>query len=337
MSVDLPPADALRQLVNGYWLYRAVYVVAKLGVPDLLADGPKSAPELAVATQSDPKMLYRVLRLVASGGVLDEDDDRRFSLTPLGDALRSDVPNSRRGHIVLMGEPIFWDAWGKLVEGVQSGTTPFTHAFGDEFFSYLRGHPEAAEIYNASMGDSARGRAEAVVAAYDFAGVGTVVDVAGGNGTLIATILAAHPAMRGILFDQPAVVALSGPTLQAAGATDRCQVMGGSFFEAVPDGGDVYTLSQIIHDWPDEHASKILASCQRAMRPGARLLIIDQVIPPGNGPHQSKYGDVLMFVVHGAQERTAAEFEKLLDGAGFAFQRVIPTTSQWSIVEAVRR
>jgi hypothetical protein len=334
---ELPPTDALRQLVNGYWLYRAVYVVAKLGVADVLAAGPKTSRELAALTQSDPRVLYRVLRLVASGGVLAEDEAGRFSLTPLGNGLRSDVPDSRRGHIVLMGEPIFWDAWGKLYEGVQSGQTPFRHAFGDEFFSYLRGHPEAAEVYNASMGGSARVRADAVVASYDFAGVGTVVDVAGGNGTLISTVLAAHPQMRGILFDQPAVVALAGPILDAAGVADRRQVVGGSFFEAVPSGGDAYTLSQIIHDWPDEHASEILRSCQRAMAPGARLLIVDQVIPPGGGPHQSKYGDVLMFVVHGAQERTAAEFEALLDGAGFTLQRVIPTTTQFSVVEAVRR
>jgi hypothetical protein len=318
-------------------MYRAVYVVAKLGVADLLVDGPKTSEEIAATTQSDPRVLYRVLRLVASEGVLHEDEVRRFSLTPLGEMLRTDTPNSRRSHVILMGEPTFWDAWGKLYEGVQSGQTPFSHAFGDEFFSYHRQHPEAAAIYNSSMGNSAKQRAEAVVSAYDFAGVGTVVDVGGGHGTLIAAILAAHPAMRGILFDQPAVAAESGPMLAAAGVTDRCQVVGGSFFEAVPDGGDTYTLSQIIHDWPDEHAIEILRSCQRAMRPGARLLVVDQVIPPGNEPHQSKYGDVLMFVVHGAQERTAAEFETLLDGAGFSVQRVIPTTTQFSIVEAVRR
>ena len=334
---ELPPADALRQIVNGYFMYRAVYAVAKLGIADLLVDGPKSSQELAALTESHPGVLYRVLRLVASGGVLAEDDARRFSLTPLGEGLRSDVPGSRRGHIILMGEPMFWNSWGKLVEGVQTGDSPFSHAFDDEFFAYMRKHPDAASIYNDAMGDSARTRAAGVVAAYDFAGVGTVVDVAGGNGTLIATILAAHPEMRGILFDQPAVVAESGPVLDAAGVADRCRVVSGSFFESVPEGGDAYTLSQIIHDWPDEQASEILKSCQRAMAPGARLLIIDQVIPPGNGPHQSKYGDVLMFVVHGAQERTAAVFEVLLDDAGFSFQRVIPTTTQFSVVEAVRR
>jgi O-methyltransferase domain len=343
MSLDssyparLPPADPLRQIVNGYWLYRAVYVVAKLGVADLLADGSKSSQELASLTESDPRVLYRVLRLVASSGMLAEDDARTFSLTPLGNGLRSDVPGSRRSHIILMGEPMFWNSWGKLYEGVKTGDSPFSHAFDDEFFAYMRKNPEHAVVYNGAMGNAARVRAEAVEAAYDFAGVGTVVDVGGGNGTLISTILAAHPQLRGILFDQPAVVAESGPTLSAAGVADRCQVVGGSFFEAVPEGGDAYTLSQIIHDWPDEHAATILRSCQRAMAPGARLLIIDQVIPPGNEPHQSKYGDVMMFVVHGAQERTAAEFAALLDGTGFSFQRVIPTTSQWSVVEAVRR
>ncbi len=235
-----------------------------------------------------------------------------------------------------MGEAWFWRPWGELLRGVQTGTPPFDELYGVDLFQYCAQHADGGALYDSAMTNATAMRATSAVAAYDFSSARTVVDVGGGQGGLLATILAAHPRARGILFDQPVVVAGAAEHLQAAGVAKRCQMSAGDFFEAVPAGGDVYTLSQIVHDWDDEQAARILAACWRAMAPGTRLLLIEQVIPAGNDPHESKFLDLHMFVMHGGRERTAEEYRALLDTAGFTLTAIVPTATPWSVIEAVR-
>jgi O-methyltransferase/methyltransferase family protein len=329
-GMNVPPSAALMQMVIGYRASQALYVAAKLGIADLLKDGPKGSDALAQATQAHPAALRRLLRALVSLGVFEEDAQGRFGLTPMGTHLRSDVPGSLRAPVLFLAGEEGWRSWGALLHSVQTGEPAFDHVYGMGGFDYYAEHPEGAKILDEAMAGFTALVADAVLGAYDFSGTRTLVDVGGGNGALLAAILKAHPTMRGILFDLPHVVSGAPQVLGDAGVVARCQVVGGSFFESVPEGGDAYLLKWIIHDWDDERSVAILTACRRAMKGNGKLLVVDQVLPHRAEPSEST--DAFMFdlemlvVTSGGRERSEDEFRTLLAAAGFRLNRVVATT-----------
>jgi SAM-dependent methyltransferase len=330
-----PPSLALLDLITGKWVAQALAVAARLGVADMLADGPKPCDELARANQVDAGALHRLLRALASVGVFAEVGEGQFALTPMAELLRTDVFGSLRAMAMMMGEAWSWAAWGEMYRSVKTGETAFEHVFGMGLFDYLARHPAEARTFDEAMTGWSTQTARAIVASYDFAGISTLADVGGGHGALLGTILRAHPEMRGILFDAPAVVEGTTGRLEAVGLLDRCRVVGGDFFATVPEGADAYVLCHIIHDWDDARAVAILANCRRALAPGGKVLLMEIVIPPGNTPSLGKLLDLEMLVVAGGRERTEAEYGSLLAEAGLRLARIVPTPSPLSLIEAV--
>jgi len=293
------PIRALQTMITGYRTTQMTSVVAKLGIADLLKDGPKGVEELAQVTNTHAPFLYRLLRAVASLGIFAEDDQRRFGLTALAEPLRSDVPGSLRAIAVFAGELWRWQAWGHLLQSVQTGKTASHHAYRMEWFDYLAQHPDAGAVFDAVMATSERHHA--VVAAYDFSKIATLVDVGGGKGMLPTTILQANPQLHGVLCDTPQVTARADELLKEAGVADRCEIVEGDFFAELPRGGDAYLLSLILHDWEDEQAIKLLESCHSAMNVQGKLLLVEQVVPSGNHPSMSKLLDVTMMLETGGR------------------------------------
>jgi SAM-dependent methyltransferase len=330
----LPPPLALRQMLTGAWTAQCLYVAAKLELADRVKDGPRGSAELAAATGVNADALHRVLRALASVGVFAEDDRGRFGLTPLAACLRKDVPGSQWAMAVMMGEEHF-RAWAEVLASVRTGEPAFDRVYGRPIFDYLADHSEAARTFDAAMTGVHGAETAAMLDAYDFAGLGTLVDVGGGNGTLLVGTLQRNPGLRGVLFDRPHVVERARDNLRAAGLDGRCTVVGGDFFESVPGGGDAYLMRHIIHDWDDERSRVILRNCRRVVRPGGRLLLVETVIPPGNGASFAKFLDVNMLVIPGGRERTEAQYRDLLGAAGFRLTRVVPTRMEVDVIEAV--
>jgi hypothetical protein len=320
--------STLARLIGGAAVARMISVAAELGIADLLADGPRSCEQLAAATQTHAPSLYRLLRALASLGVFSEMSERHFALTPLAQPLRSDVPGSLRALALFQNDDWYWQVYRALPYSVRTGAPATEHLWGTGLFAYFAEHPDAARRFDAGMA-SRHAEGNAVLATgFDFAGIQTLVDVGGGNGSLLATILRAHPAMQGVLFDLPRVVEGAQAQLTAAGVAERCRIVAGDFFEAVPPGGDAYLLSNVLHDWDDERATAILHSIHRAMAGHGRLLVVnEQVIPPANEPHPGKLGDIIMLLI-GGRERTEAEWRHLFERSGFALTRIVPLPSR---------
>ena len=306
---ELSPRDALLRMTNAYQVSQAIHVAATLGIADLLEDGPKSADELAEATGTHAPTLYRLLRALASVGVFAEQSDSRFGSTTLADYLRTDAPGSLRAWARLIGQPHFWASWGHLLHSVRTGEPAFPDLHGTNVWEHRAAHPEDSAIFDAAMTGLSAPVAEAVAQSYDFSRIGVLADVGGGEGGLLAAILAANPTLRGVLFDLPHVVATAGALLERAGVANRCEIVGGSFFETVPEGADAYLLKSIIHDWDDAAAIEILRTCRAPMADTARLLVVEPVIRPGNEPDRAKFSDLNMLVMLGGRERTADDFE----------------------------
>jgi ubiquinone/menaquinone biosynthesis C-methylase UbiE len=324
------------QLISGFWISRAIYVAAKLGIADLVKDGPQPVAALAEATGTHAPSLYRVLRALAGVGVFVENQDGRFASTPPAATLQTDAPGSLRAFaMVELGEE-HYPAWGALLHSVKTGAIAFDHVFGMNVWQCYAQNPENARTFDDAMSSMTNVINAAIIAAYDFSSIGTVVDVAGGHGNLIASILKANPAMRGILLDVPHVIEGARHRIEAEGLADRCELVAGDFFESVPGGGDAYVLKWIIHDWDDERSVAILKNCRRAMAENGRLLIIEAVIPPGNEPSFGKFMDLNMLVMTGGRERTEAEFGDLLAAAGFKLTRIVPTQSAMCLIEGAR-
>lgn len=330
----LPPPVALMQTMMDSWLAQALYVVTKLGVPDRLADGAQTSEQLAAATGAHAGMLDQVLRALASFGYLRESDGT-FALTRRSRPLVSDSPDSVQPAIVMWGEPFNWSTFGAMLHAVRTGERAFDHVFGTGVFEYLEADPEANRIYNEGMTVLARHGATVPARQFDYGRVQSLVDVGGGVGTNLATILADHPHLRGVLFDLPHVVADARPVLEAAGVMDRCEIVGGSFFESVPEGHDAYLFTTVIHDWDDAHAARILETCRRAIPDRGRLLLAEVVLPEDAALHLGRLADLQVMVMHGASERTREQFRQLLDGAGFRIATVTPSFSPMSLIEAV--
>jgi hypothetical protein len=328
------PAQQLVQMIVGSWVSRAIYVAAKLRLADHLAEGPRMAKELAATAGVAPGPLYRLLRALAGVGIFAREADGRFRLNPLAEPLRAGEPESLRALAVMIGEEQ-GRCWDDLLETVRTGETAFDRLYGRPIFDYLSEHPEQAKIFDAAM-TGFNGRAmRAMLDAYDLSGVATLADIGGGLGTNLTAALGRYPVMRGLLFDQPHVVARARPRLEAAGVSGRCAIEGGDFFEAVPSGADAYLLGHIVHDWDDAKAGLILDNVRRAMPTSAKLLLVEHVLPEGDGAWFGKFLDVHMMVVLGGLERTKAEYRQLFAAHGFRLARVVPTAGDVSVVEGV--
>ena len=335
-SVGAVPAHArLIQMGIGYWVSRLVYVAARLGLADYLADGPKSAAELAEATQTHAPSLHRVMRALAGLGVLSEDDNHRFALTPLGEALKTGAPGSARSTILALAGEWWWRGWEQFDYSLATGSTGMQKVFGMSVFEYLASHPQDASYFNEAMIGFHGDEPPAVASIFDFSRFGTVVDVGGGTGNLMAAILDRHSGVRGTLCELPHVVKAARTALEARGLGDRVAVASIDFFKEVPPGGDAYILSHVLHDWTEAECLTILGNCRTAMKADARLLIVETVLPAGNAPHPGKLLDIAMLVMPGGQERTEAEYGALVSKAGFRLVRVVPTPSAVSIFEAI--
>jgi hypothetical protein len=335
-TIAMPPQLAVLQMASGYWVSQSIYVAAKLGIADLLKDSPKSCDELATATGTNAHSLYRVLRALASLGVFAETQPHHFTLTPLAACLQSNVPGSVRAFVIMLGEE-HYRAWGEFMHSVQTGGSSFEHIYGMNIFEYLATNPEPAKIFDESMTNGSALESAAISASYDFSSIHTLVDVAGGQGLLIASILKSNPTLNGILFDQPYVIERAKPFIEAEGVLERCQLATGNFFESVPEGGDAYILKHIIHDWDDERAIAILKQCHKVMPENGKVLVAEQIIPPGNQPFMGKLLDLNMLVMtSGGRERTEAEYRSLFEKAGFKLTRIVPTQEEVSVIEGIR-
>jgi len=321
-------------LITGYWVSQMVFVAARLGIADTLAKGPKTPAAVAEQVGAHAPFVHRVLRTLASIGVFAETANGRFRLTPTAATLRSGVPGSLRDFALMMVDDYNWAAWGALLHGVQTGAVPFEHVHGLPAFAYLSAHPDKERTFAASMASISGAENGAVARAYDFRGVGRLVDVGGAHGHLLATILRRHRKLRGVLYDQPQVVAGADASGFIAGLEDRIDVQGGDFFASVPVGADAYIMKYVIHDWDDARCVRILRLCRDAMAPGGRVLVVENVVAPGNRPGWAKLLDINMMVCVTGRERTKVEFRDLLARAGLALRRVVPTASPISVLEA---
>jgi hypothetical protein len=337
----LPPGQALYQMAIGHFASRALYLAAKLGLADLLSGGPRDAPDLARATETHAPSLSRVMRLLTSVGVFEELDGGKFSLTPLGQLLRCDVPGSMRALVMLFTGVELQDSWKELEYCVRTGDPAFRRTSPNaDPFAEMAKDPQAAALFDKAMATFAPQTAAAVTAAYDFSAFKTLADVGGGNGTLLINILKANPGLRGIVFDQPHVCRRATEQIAAAGMAERCDVVGGNFFEAVAPGADAYLLKHVIHDWNDDRASAILKNCRAAMPPGGKLLLVEGVYPAHIEQSPESRGatatDVNMLVATGGRQRTESEFRDLLAASGFRLTRLIPTPARVCVIEGQR-
>ncbi len=327
------PSMALLQIIHGYRVAQLVNVAAKLGLADLLKDGPKSSDDLAQLNRAHPRALYRALRALASFGIFAENEDGKFELTSLAQPLQSGVPGSVRSVVLYWCSDWWWRPWGELHYSVMTGKPSLDHVFGMGSFEHKNKNQEASQAFDEAMTDLTNQSVAAVMAVYDFSGISKIVDVGGGKGALISSILKAYSSMYGCLVDLPVVIEKSRGFIEVEDLAARCEVVGGDFFKSVPDGGDCYILQKVIHNWDNNHAGVILKNCRKAMGDNGRLLLVEMVIPPGNTQHPSKLFDIMMLVCPGGLERSEAEYRDLFDAASFRLTKIVPTQSPISIIE----
>jgi hypothetical protein len=329
------PNQLLLQLATGYMATAALHSVTSLGVPDLLAGGPKTTKEMADArgVQEDP--LYRVLRALASAGVFSEVAPRTFALTAVGEMLRSDRPDSLRDSVLWLADRTHFDTYPELIHALKTGNTVVEKVYGASCFEYFEKNKEVGALFNAAMTSFSTMSVPAVLEAYDFSWLNgkTLVDIAGGHGYLLSEILRSYPEIRGKLFDLDHVASGAKERFEKTGVAARCQIESGDFFESVPSA-DGYVMKHILHDWDDQRALTILRCIHRAARGNARIVTIDAVIAPGNEPHFAKWLDLEMLLLPGGRERTREEFASLFERGGFRLSKVIPTRSPVSVIEA---
>jgi hypothetical protein len=335
MTDQRPPLVELMALTTGYQRSRALMAAAEFGIADLLRDGPRSVEQLAQATGTHAPTLYRLLRALAAVGVFDEQQDQRFALTPMSEFLRSDAAMPYGNLARFFGRDYQWAAWGALPHSVRTGENAAKHVLGVDVWEYRKQHPQENAIFNDAMLAVSLSSAGLEVGAYDFGRSQTVADIGGGTGALLTVMLRKYPQVRGVLFDQPHVVADAGPVLEAAGVADRVTIEGGSFFEKVPAGAETYVLRRILHDWLDDEAIAILRCCRAAMSSIARVVVLESVIGPPNEDAFSKFFDLLMLVSAGGRERTEAQWRSLFEASGLRLESVTPASpNSYAIVGA---
>jgi hypothetical protein len=330
-----PPQSQLIQMATAHWVSRLLCIAAQINLADHLAEGPKTAEKLAQLTATAAPPLYRMMRTLASLGVFTEDSGHRFSLTHLGEALKTGTPGSLRSAVLTMAGDIATRSLDHLLYSIQTGKSGFEKAFGMPLFEWLAYHPTETSMFSETMVGLHGAEPAAVAAAYDFSQFETIIDVGGATGNLRTAILSRHAEPRGILFDRPHVVGDAPQLINSRGLADRIKLEAGSFFESIPTGGSAYLLSHIIHDWSEAQCLTILGKCRHAMKPNNRLLIVEMVLPTGDAPHPGKLLDIIMLAIPGGQERTEPEYRELLEKAGFQLTRIVPTESAVSVVEAL--
>jgi O-methyltransferase len=322
-------------MLNAHFLVQALHAAATLRIADLLADGPKSVEELARASSSHAPSLYRLLRMLAGAGVFAEDESSRFMLTPLAATLRTDTPDSVRDWALFIAAPPVWAAWGTLLHSIRTGQSAFEHAFGMPLFKYMSDHSDLALSYNKWMAKQSERQNAAVLASYDFSIHRKIVDVGGGQGVTLVSILQTHPQATGVLFDLPQVVKSS---LVPETLAERCQIVAGDMLQSVPAGGDAYVLKRVLLDWGDELATKVLINCCDAMQQDGKILVIEPVVPEGNDPSVSKFLDLIMLALqHGGRVRTEVEHRTLFEAAGLELTHVLTTPSPLCLLVGARR
>jgi len=342
MSADRPqpsPAEHVLQIATGYILSSALQVAAQLNLADHLAAGPRTAADLAHAAGAHADAVYRILRILAMVGIFDEVSPRTFALTPAADVLRKDHPQSVRDMAEWMSEPMHMRVYADIMHSAKTGQPAADHALGMPVFEYFRANSGVSDLFNRAMTNFSAAVIPAVLEAYDFSGIDLLVDVAGGHGHVLMSILQTYPRMRGVLMDVDHVIAGAQPKIAAAGLSDRCEAVVADFFASVPGGGDAYIMKHIIHDWDDERALTILHNIHTAQegKASAKVILLEAVIEPGNAPDLGKIIDVEMLIMPGGRERTADEFKALFDRAGYNLTRIVPTQSPLKVIEAARR
>jgi len=325
----------LRQFIMGFRSSQMIYVAAKLGLADRLSKGAQTADALADAVGADPRALYRLMRALASIGIFAETKERGFELTSAAELLQSKAAGSLRSSALIYGDDLFWSTYGRMLHSVVTGQPAFDYCHGEPLFSYLETHPAAASLFHEAMSGFSDQETAAILAAYDFSGFVNVVDIGGGHGALVAALLRAYPHLRALILDLEPAAEGARRLLSEAGLAERAHFTAGDFFDAVPEGGDVYLLKSVIHNWDDAAAASILRNCREAMARDARLVVIERVIPPANTPSEATLFDINMLVVLGGQERTEQEYDELFRAAGLELTRIIPTSSPMSLIEGV--
>ena len=329
---ELPPKSQLMQFILGQWISKPIYVAAELGIADLLSAGPKSIDELAQASNTHAPSLYRVLRALASVGIFSETQLKIFELTPMAECLKTGAMRS----IAQMFHADWHDgAWDNLLNSVRTGQIAFEEVHGMPAFKWFKENPGAARIYHEANAIKIRNSHRAIIDVYDFAGINTLTDIGGGLGALLAVVLESNPAMQGIVADLPEVITETAREIHIRNLNKRCKLVACDFFKGIPAGSDAYLLSHILHDWEDEQCIKILSNCHTAMTSGAKLLVVEALIPAGNSFSIAKLMDLEVFVMGGGRERTEAEFHKLFESSGFKLSRIIPTQESISVIEGV--
>jgi len=329
-----PSPPVLFQMITGYWVSQAIYVAAKLGIADLLKDGPKSCLALAVATGADAPSLFRLMRALASVGVFSHVHADSFALSRLAESLQTEVHGSLKAMVITLGE-IHYQACSNLLYSIQTGSPAFDHMFGASLFDYLRQNVDAADAFNQGMANVASMLAYAVLMAYDFAGISSIVDIGGGQGELLETILRFNPDIGGTVFDTASTIQRARRRGSNNAWGRRCSYVTGDFFTSVPPGADAYLLCGVIHDWDDSRAVKILRNCHRALTTNSRVLLVDMIVPEAASASFSKLLDLNMLVMNGGRERTIAEFRALLNAADYKLTRIVPTMAPQSVIEAM--
>ena len=331
-------ASRLLEIVNGSWMTQATRVAAELGLPDLIAEGRRTADDLASATHTHAPSLHRLLRALVTLDICGERPDGTFELTPMGELLRTDAEGSLRSWTIYWGREV-WAEWARLLDSVTTGRSARELVSGKAHFDPLRDDPARAAIFNSAMAELTRLTTRSIVTGYDFSATSRIVDVGGGYGELLAAVLAANPTVKGVLFDLPHAIEKARPYLEKCGVANRCTLLSGNFFEELPADADAYMLKNVLHDWDDEHSHDILATCRRAMTGSSKLLVIERLVPEVMEPKPEHRllarADLHMLVAHAALERSESQFRELLGAAGFTTSRVMPLAMGNSLIEAV--
>jgi hypothetical protein len=315
-------SQPLMHLLTAKWHPPVIGVLAELEIADHLTDGPRTAETLAARTGAHPKALYRLLRAAVSLGVFTQDDEGRFALNDTAGALRSDAPGSLRAAAIMFGREPLWAPYARIRHSAMTGEPAFDQVYGVSIYEFLAGHPEEAGVFGAAASEFHAQAIAQIAAAHDFSRYGTVVDVGGGAGTLLAAVLQRHPAVRGVLFDRPEIVEQAGPAFDKAGLSDRVDLVGGDFFRSVPPG-DALLIKSCLHNFADDQATAILRVMRQAMPADGTLLVAETLVPSGNGPHYAKLDDVEMLVIAGGADRDDHEYADLLAAGGFTVRRPV--------------
>jgi SAM-dependent methyltransferase len=326
-------ANRMYGMIVGYWTSQIVGVLARLGIPDRLTASGRTGVELAAELDCNPDAVFRLLQAASAVGILAARDEGRFSLTPVGDTLRSDVPGSLRGLAATLTSPCHWLPWGRLDDVIRTGSSSAPAALGDHFFGYLSQHPRELSEFTRAMEELSSLISSQLAGLLDLAGASEVVDVGGGSGTLLAALLQANPAIHGTIVERPEVIPIARALVSDRGLETRCSVVEGDFFQGVPPA-DVYILKLILHDWDDDHAATILRNCARSLRAGGKVVVIDAVVPDDGSQPLPILLDLHMHAILGGRERTADDFQRLFYAAGLRLDRIVGTRSHGQIVEA---